>query len=146
MRFKISWASLIAGSKCTVFALFYFVFEGNFQVQALGELIFEGVILRKVFCVTSLGGLYLEELIHEGAIFGILRYLRVLFPTLFPVFPNLYNLRYSYVCVLILLIMLSNCALVTELESSVITPIFIAALNIHRSCFIYTTQNDFAEQ
>ena len=64
MRFKISWASLIAGSKCTVFALFYFVFEGNFQVQALGELIFEGVILRKVFCVTSLG-----ELIHEGAYF-----------------------------------------------------------------------------
>ena len=141
MRFKISWASLIAGSKCTVFALFYFVFEGNFQVQALGELIFEGVILRKVFCVTSLGGLYMK-----GPIFGILRYLRVLFPTLFPVFPNLYNLRYSYVCVLILLIMLSNCALVTELESSVITPIFIAALNIHRSCFIYTTQNDFAEQ
>ena len=69
MRFKISWASLIAGSKCTVFALFYFVFEGNFQVQALGELIFEGVILRKVFCLTSLGGLYLEELIHEGAYF-----------------------------------------------------------------------------
>ena len=141
MRFKISWASLIAGSKCTVFALFYFVFESNFQVQALGKLIFEGVILRKVFCVTSLGGLYMK-----GPIFGILRYLRVLFPTLFPVFPNLYNLRYSYVCVLILLIMLSNCALVTELESSVITPIFIAALNIHRSCFIYTTQNDFAEQ
>ena len=31
---KIDWASLIVGSKCTVFALFYFVFEGNFQVQA----------------------------------------------------------------------------------------------------------------
>ena len=28
--FKISWASLIVGSKFTVFALFYFVFEGNF--------------------------------------------------------------------------------------------------------------------
>ena len=28
MRFKIDWASLIAGSKFTVFALFYFVFEG----------------------------------------------------------------------------------------------------------------------
>ena len=57
MRFKISWASLIAGSKCTVFALFYFVFEGNFQVQALGELIFEGVILRKVFLCYEFGGL-----------------------------------------------------------------------------------------
>ena len=30
MRFKIDWASLIVGSKFTVFTLFYFVFEGNF--------------------------------------------------------------------------------------------------------------------
>ena len=30
MRFKTDWASLIVGSKFTVFALFYFVFEGNF--------------------------------------------------------------------------------------------------------------------
>ena len=30
MRFKIDWASLIVGRKLTVFALFYFVFEGNF--------------------------------------------------------------------------------------------------------------------
>ena len=30
MRFKIDWASLIVGSKFTVFALFYFVFEDNF--------------------------------------------------------------------------------------------------------------------
>ena len=37
MRFKIDWASLIVGRKFTVFALFYFVFEGNFQVQAPGE-------------------------------------------------------------------------------------------------------------
>ena len=28
--FKIDWASLIAGSKLTVFALFYFVFKDNF--------------------------------------------------------------------------------------------------------------------
>ena len=34
MRFKLDWASLIVGRKFTVFALFYFVFEGNFQVQA----------------------------------------------------------------------------------------------------------------
>ena len=32
MRFKFDRASLIVGSKFTVFALFYF--EGNFQVQA----------------------------------------------------------------------------------------------------------------
>ena len=30
--FKIDWASLIVGSKFTVFALFYFVFEGNFPI------------------------------------------------------------------------------------------------------------------
>ena len=30
MRFEIDWGSLIVGSKCTVLALFYFVFEGNF--------------------------------------------------------------------------------------------------------------------
>ena len=40
LRFKIVWASLIVGRKFTVFALFYFVFEGNFQVQAPGGLIF----------------------------------------------------------------------------------------------------------
>ena len=31
LRFKIDWASLIVGSKFAVFALFYFVFEGDFQ-------------------------------------------------------------------------------------------------------------------
>ena len=30
MRFKLDWASLIVRSKFTFFALFYFVFEGNF--------------------------------------------------------------------------------------------------------------------
>ena len=34
MRFKIDWASLIVGRKITFFAFFYFVCEGNFQVQA----------------------------------------------------------------------------------------------------------------
>ena len=35
LRFKIDWASLIVGSK-----LPFFVFEGNFQVEAPGGLIF----------------------------------------------------------------------------------------------------------
>ena len=34
LRFQIDWASLIDGSKFTVFALIYFGFEGDFQVQA----------------------------------------------------------------------------------------------------------------
>ena len=33
---------------CDVFNLFYFVFEGNFQVQAPGRLIFGGAIKWKV--------------------------------------------------------------------------------------------------
>ena len=44
LRFKIDWDSLIVGRKFTVFALFFFVFEGNFQVQAPGGLIFGGAI------------------------------------------------------------------------------------------------------
>ena len=43
MRFKIDWASLIVGSKCTVLALFYFVFEGNFPItRPPGGLYLEG--------------------------------------------------------------------------------------------------------
>ena len=67
--FEINWGSLIVGRKLTVFALFWFVFEGNFQVQAPGGLIFRGAIYWRVFCVTSLGGSYLEWLIHGGAYF-----------------------------------------------------------------------------
>ena len=44
LRFKIDWASLIVGRKFTVFALFCFVFEGNFQVPAHEGLIFGGAI------------------------------------------------------------------------------------------------------
>ena len=35
LRFKINWASLMFGRNFTVFALFYFVFEGKFQVRGL---------------------------------------------------------------------------------------------------------------
>ena len=37
LHFKIDWASQIVGWKFTIFALFYFVFEGNFQAQAPGR-------------------------------------------------------------------------------------------------------------
>ena len=68
LRFKIDWASFIPGRTFTVFALFYFVSEGNFQVQALAGPMFGGAIQRRVFCVTSFGDFYME-----GLIFGILR-------------------------------------------------------------------------
>ena len=48
----------MAGRKFTVFALFFFVFEGNFQLQAPGGTYIWGNDLTEGFCVTSLGGLY----------------------------------------------------------------------------------------
>ena len=44
------------------FSLFYFEFEGNFRSTSPQGLIFGGAIYRRVFCVTSLGGLYWERL------------------------------------------------------------------------------------
>ena len=70
MRFKIDWASLIVGSKFTVFALFYFVFEGNFpSTSPPGGLYLEGRFNGGFFVLPLWGGLYLEGLIHGGAYF-----------------------------------------------------------------------------
>ena len=69
MRFKIDWANLIVGSEFTVFALFYFVFEGNFpRTSPRGAYIWRGYFTEG-FLLYRFGGLYLE-----GLIFGILRY------------------------------------------------------------------------
>ena len=56
---------------CTVFALFYFKFEGKSQVQAPGALYLEGRFNGGflTFRVRGRGALYLEELIHGGANF-----------------------------------------------------------------------------
>ena len=52
------------------FALFYFVFEGNFpSTNPPGGLYLEGRFNGGFFCDTGLGGLYLEGLIHGGAYF-----------------------------------------------------------------------------
>ena len=63
MRFKIDWASLIVGRKVTGFALFYFVFESNFQVQAPlpggGAYILRGD-LTEGFLRYEIGGLIFE--------------------------------------------------------------------------------------
>ena len=58
MRFKIDWASLIVARKFTVSALFFFVFEGNFQVQAPGSGRFKGGLLRYEFGVFIFEGAY----------------------------------------------------------------------------------------
>ena len=75
MHFKIDWASLIVGSKFTVFALFYFVFEGNFlSTSPWGGLYLEGRFNGGFFVLPVCGayiwrGLYMEGLIHGGAYF-----------------------------------------------------------------------------
>ena len=70
MRLKIDWASLIVGSKFTVFALFYFVFEGNFpSTSPRGAYIWRGD-LTESFLRYRLGGLIcLDGLIHGEAYF-----------------------------------------------------------------------------
>ena len=61
MRFKIDWVSLIVGSKFTVFALFYFVFVGNFPSRSpLRGLYLEGRFNGEFFCVTGLEGSFSE--------------------------------------------------------------------------------------
>ena len=66
MRFKIDWASLIVGSKFTIFALFYFVFEGNFpSTSRRGAYIWRGDLtegfLRYWFGGPIFGGAYFRN-------------------------------------------------------------------------------------
>ena len=64
MLLKIDWASLVVGKTFTVFALFCFVFEGNFQVQApRGAYIRRGDLTEGFLCYEFVG------LIQGGAYF-----------------------------------------------------------------------------
>ena len=73
LRFKIDWASLMVGSKFTVFALLYFVFEGNFpSTTPLGAYIWRGDLtegfLRYRFGGPIVGGAYFRNftVYHNG--------------------------------------------------------------------------------
>ena len=78
LRFTIDWASLIVGSKLTVFALFYFVSEGNFpSASPRGAYIWRG----------DLTGFFLGYW-FGGLIFGILRKETVLL-LVYPHYPLL---------------------------------------------------------
>ena len=69
MRLQIGWASLIVGSKLTVFVLFYFVFEGNFpSTSPWGAYIWRGDVTER-FLRHRFGGLIFGGLIHGGAYF-----------------------------------------------------------------------------
>ena len=69
LRFKIDWASHIVGSKFTVFALFYFVFEGNFPSTSSQGLIFGGRLNRGFFALPVWGAYIWRGFIHGGAYF-----------------------------------------------------------------------------
>ena len=75
LRFKIDWASLILGSKSTVFALFYFVFEGNFPSTSPWRPYIRRGHLTERFLRYRFWGAYIwRGLYIGGLIFGILRY------------------------------------------------------------------------
>jgi len=66
LRFKIDWASLIAGNKSTIFALFYYIFEGNFPSSSpRGAYIWRGDLtegfLRYRFGGLIFGGAYFRN-------------------------------------------------------------------------------------
>ena len=76
MRFKLDWASLIVGSKFTVFALCFTLYlRAIFQVQAPGGLYLEGRFNGGFFALPVWGAYIWRGLYMEGLIFGILRYL-----------------------------------------------------------------------
>ena len=72
LRFKINWASLIVGRKFTIFALFYFVFEGNFQVPAPRGSLYLEEQFNGGFFALRVWGAYIWG--RGGLIFGILWY------------------------------------------------------------------------
>ena len=66
LRFKIDWASLIVGSKFTVFALFYFVFEGNFpSTSPRGAYIWRGDLTEGFFALPVWGAYTWRGLFSE---------------------------------------------------------------------------------
>ena len=75
MRFTIDWASLIVGSKFTVFSLIYFVFESNFpSTSPQRGYIWRGDLTGGFFALPVWGACIWRSLYMEGLIFGILRY------------------------------------------------------------------------
>ena len=59
MRFKIDWTNLIVRSKFTIFALFYFVFEGNFPSTSPRGAYVWGGDLTEGFLRYEFGGAYI---------------------------------------------------------------------------------------
>ena len=70
MCFKIDWASFIVGSKFTVFALFYLVFEGSFpSTSPRGAYIWRGDLTEGFFALPVWGAYICRDLYMEGLTF-----------------------------------------------------------------------------
>ena len=75
LHFKTDWASLMVGNKFTVFALLYFVFEGNFPSQSpRGTYIWRGDITEGFLHYGFRGLIFGGSYTWRGLFFGILRY------------------------------------------------------------------------
>ena len=62
MGFKIDWASLIVGSRFPDFALFYFVFKGNFPgISPWGAYIWRDYLTEGFFALAVWGGAYFRN-------------------------------------------------------------------------------------
>ena len=67
MLFKIDWSNLKVGSKFTVFALFYFVFEGNFpSTSPWGAYIWRGDLTEGFFVLPVWGLIFGDAYTWRG--------------------------------------------------------------------------------
>ena len=74
MCFKINRVSLIVGSKFTVFALFYFVFEGNFSsTSPWGDFYLEGRFNAELLALPVWGACIWRGLFSK--FYGMLNYM-----------------------------------------------------------------------
>ena len=89
LGFKIDWASVIFGSKFTILALFYFVFEGIFpSISPPGAYIWRGDLTQGFFALLVWGAYISKGLYMEGLIFGILWYIKNPFSSISKHFHN----------------------------------------------------------
>ena len=83
LRLKIDWASLIDGSKFTIFALFYFVFDGNFpSTSPRGAYIWRGDLAEGFLCYWFGGLIFGGAYFRNFTVFCLSRfYIMSMFPT-----------------------------------------------------------------
>ena len=139
LRREIDWASLIVESKFTVFALFYFVFEGNFpSTSPRGAYIWRSYLTEGYFCVSyhfHLGCLYSEGLVQPCYSVSLLPCCFV--PLLLSVTLGSCYLVTLFPCYSCYLVTLFPCYSVTLLLCSLVT-LFPCSLVTLFPCYLVT--------